>query len=77
MRALMSSAPPNRSGGASGIVAASRLVGQSLGAAAVAICLLLSPERGVEVAIWVGVAVGALGGAVSFLRLLPAVRAEL
>lgn len=77
MRALMSSAPPNRSGGASGIVAASRLVGQSFGAATVAICLSLSPERGVAAAIWVGAAIGGIGAVVSFLRLLPTVRTEL
>ena len=33
LRAIMSSAPPERSGGASGIVATSRLVGQAIGAA--------------------------------------------
>jgi DHA2 family multidrug resistance protein-like MFS transporter len=77
MRAMMTSAPANRSGGASGIVAASRLVGQSLGAAAVAICLSLSPRHGVEAAIWVGVAVGLFGSAVSSLRLLSTIRREM
>ena len=38
LRAIMSSAPPGRSGGASGIVATSRLLGQSIGAALVALC---------------------------------------
>jgi DHA2 family multidrug resistance protein-like MFS transporter len=71
MRAIMSSAPRERSGGASGILAASRLVGQSLGAAAVAICLSLSPEHGIDIAIWIGASMGAIGSAVSLLRLLP------
>ena len=38
LKAIMSSAPPGRSGGASGIVATSRLLGQSIGAALVALC---------------------------------------
>ena len=74
MRAIMGSAPPSRSGGASGIVAASRLIGQALGAASVAVCLSISPERGVQAAIWLGAVAGFLGSGVSFARLLPAVR---
>ncbi|MGG6548608.1 UNVERIFIED_CONTAM: MFS transporter, partial [Prevotella sp. 15_C9] len=38
MKALMTSAPPGRSGGASGIVATARLTGQTLGAALAALC---------------------------------------
>jgi MFS transporter, DHA2 family, multidrug resistance protein len=76
MKAIMSSAPTNRSGGASGILAASRLFGQSVGAAIVAICLSLSPEHGIWAAIWIGAALGVLGSAVSFLRLLPMVEAR-
>ena len=38
LKAIMSSAPPRRSGGASGTVATSRLMGQSIGAALVALC---------------------------------------
>jgi DHA2 family multidrug resistance protein-like MFS transporter len=76
MKAIMSSAPANRSGGASGILAASRLFGQSVGAAIVAICLSLSPENGIWAAIWFGAALGVLGSAVSFLRLLPMVEAR-
>jgi MFS transporter, DHA2 family, multidrug resistance protein len=76
MKAIMSSAPTSRSGGASGILAASRLFGQSVGAAIVAICLSFSPENGIWAAIWVGAALGVLGSAVSFLRLLPMVRAR-
>lgn len=74
MKAIMSSAPANRSGGASGILAASRLFGQSLGAALVAICLSFSPDHGIWAAIWIGAALAALGSVVSFLRLLPMVQ---
>ena len=73
MKAIMSSAPANRSGGASGILAASRLFGQSVGAAIVAICLSFSPENGIWAAIWAGAVLGVLGSIVSFLRLLPMV----
>ena len=74
MVALMSSAPRDRSGGAGGILATSRLLGQSIGAAAVAFCLSTWPENGVEVAIWLGAALAVLGGGISLLRLLPSVR---
>ncbi len=39
LKALMSAAPPGRSGGASGMVGLARLTGQTLGAALVALCL--------------------------------------
>ncbi|MEK7456410.1 MAG: MFS transporter [Pseudomonadota bacterium] len=74
MLALMSSAPADRSGGASGILATSRLFGQSLGAASVAICLTFLPTNGLSVAIWLGAATAFFGSAVSFSRLLPHVR---
>lgn len=76
MKAIMSSAPATRSGGASGVLAASRLFGQSLGAAVVAICLSISPAHGTSAAIWCGAALGALGSIVSSLRLLPSARAR-
>lgn len=74
MKAIMSSAPADRSGAASGILAASRLFGQSLGAAAVATCLARSANHGIETAMWVGVAVALTGSLVSYLRLLPGVK---
>jgi DHA2 family multidrug resistance protein-like MFS transporter len=75
MLALLSSAPRNRSGGASGILAASRLFGQAIGASVVAICLTLDPAKGVLSAIWVGAGFAVLGSAFSLLRLLPRFRA--
>jgi DHA2 family multidrug resistance protein-like MFS transporter len=72
LRALMASAPPERSGGASGIVATARLLGQSIGAALVALCLTASHDRGPELALWMGSGFAAIGSVVSVLRLVPA-----
>lgn len=74
MVALMSSAPKERSGSAGGILATSRLLGQSLGAAAVAFCLTAWPDGGITYTLWVGAAVAVLGGGVSLARLAPSVR---
>ncbi len=71
LRALMASAPPGRSGAASGIVATARLLGQTIGATLVALCLTLSRESGLVAALWLGFGFSALGSTVSFLRLLP------
>ena len=71
LRALMASAPAGRSGAASGIVATARLLGQTIGATLVALCLTLSRESGLVAALWLGFGFSALGSAVSFLRLLP------
>jgi DHA2 family multidrug resistance protein-like MFS transporter len=69
LRAIMTSAPPERSGGASGMVGAGRLLGQSVGAALVAACLHLSPAHGAAGALWLGVAFAGLASAASFMRL--------
>jgi DHA2 family multidrug resistance protein-like MFS transporter len=70
LRALMSSAPAERSGGASGIVATARLLGQSIGAALVALCLMLAlGDTGPDLALWMGCIFAGLGCIVSFLRL--------
>lgn len=69
MRALMSSAPPERSGGASGIVATARLVGQTSGATLTALCFALAGASGPTLALTIGAAFSAVGAAVSFLRL--------
>lgn len=71
MLAIMSSAPVSRSGGASGILSASRLFGQSIGSAAVAICLAMAPTEGVRLALWVAVTASVVGSGFSVLRLLP------
>ena len=46
LKALMSAAPPERSSGASGIIALARLTGQTTGAALVALCFGLGAESG-------------------------------
>jgi DHA2 family multidrug resistance protein-like MFS transporter len=74
MLALMRSAPVERSGGASGLLATSRLFGQSMGAATVAICLSLLAPNGLSTAIGLGAAIAIIGSGVSFSRLLPGAR---
>ena len=72
LKAIMSSAPPERSGGASGIVATSRLVGQSTGAALVALCFGLSALHGPALALTLAAGFAALASTASFFRLLTA-----
>ena len=69
MRAIMSSAPPHRSGSASGIVATARLIGQTTGAALAALCFGLAGREGAMVALALGGGFAALGSLMSFLRL--------
>lgn len=72
LRALIGSVPPERSGGASGIVATARLLGQSVGAALVALCLTRANIAGPELALWMGCAFAGIGSVVSLLRLMQA-----
>ncbi|MCQ4159518.1 MFS transporter [Roseomonas sp. GC11] len=68
-RAILSSAPRERSGGASGMLSTARLLGQTTGAALGALTLRLAGEQGAQVALGVAGAI-ALGAAmVSFSRL--------
>ena len=69
LRAIMSSAPAERSGGASGIVATSRLVGQAIGAALVALCFGISIPHGPALALGMATCFSAAGSIVSFTRL--------
>jgi DHA2 family multidrug resistance protein-like MFS transporter len=69
MKALMSSAPPHRSGSASGIVATARLTGQTTGAALAALCFALAAHEGATLALALGAGFAALGSVLSFLRL--------
>lgn len=69
-RAIMTSAPPERSGGASGIVATSRLVGQAIGAALVAMCFGISMQYGPSLALGLAAGAAGAGSVVSFTRLL-------
>ncbi|WP_295991083.1 MFS transporter [Rugamonas sp.] len=69
LKAIMGSAPPERSGGASGIVATARLIGQSSGAALVAYCFTLSSTRGTTYALVLAASVSAIACVASFSRL--------
>jgi MFS transporter, DHA2 family, multidrug resistance protein len=69
LRAIMSSAPQGRSGGASGIVATARLTGQTTGAALAALCFTLAGHDGATVALALGAGFAAVGSVMSFLRL--------
>jgi DHA2 family multidrug resistance protein-like MFS transporter len=72
IKALMSSAPGNRSGSASGIVATARLTGQTIGAALAAFCFELAGRDGAALALAIGAGFAALGCVMSFLRLAVA-----
>ncbi|RZN36373.1 MFS transporter [Bradyrhizobium sp. Leo121] len=72
MKALMSSAPPHRSGSASGIVATARLTGQTIGAALAAFCFAIAGHEGATYALALGAGFAVLGSAMSFLRLAVA-----
>jgi MFS transporter, DHA2 family, multidrug resistance protein len=72
MKALMSSAPPGRSGSASGIVATARLIGQTAGAALAALCFGLAGREGATLALALGAGFAAIGCVMSFLRLMVA-----
>src|SRR6266403_1786364 len=70
MKALMSSAPADRSGSASGIVATARLAGQTSGAALAALCFGLAGREGATLALVLGAAFAAVGCVMSTLRLI-------
>jgi DHA2 family multidrug resistance protein-like MFS transporter len=69
MKAIMTSAPLHRGGSASGMVATARLVGQTTGAAAAALCFGLAGRNGATLALALGAGFAALGSVMSFLRL--------
>lgn len=75
MKAIMGSAPRERAGGASGIVATARLTGQACGAALVAGCLVLSEHHGTTYALAAAAGIALLGAGISFARLHPRTKA--
>lgn len=72
LKAFMVSAPPSRAGGASGMVATSRLTGQATGAALVAYCFTLSNVRGTRYALGLAATFAAVASVASFSRLIVA-----
>ncbi len=69
LNALMSSAPPERAGGASGVIAIARLLGQTTGAALVALCFGLAGAAGPTWALRLGAGTAAMAALASFARL--------
>jgi len=69
-RAILTNAPRARSGAASGLLAMSRLLGQTIGAAFVAVIFNYAPARANHVALVVGASFAAVAAVVSFLRLM-------
>lgn len=66
---LIASAPPERSGAASGMLATARLIGQSVGAALMALLFHLAESEAPRTAMFVAAAFAATAAAVSFSRL--------
>ena len=69
LRAIMSAAPPERSGGASGMIAIARLIGQTTGAALVALCFGIAGVAGPTRALALGAGFAAVAATASFARL--------
>ena len=69
-RAMLSSAPRARSGAAGGMLGTARLLGQSLGAAGVAILFRVYSERGANIALFIAAAVALAAAGVSLSRLI-------
>jgi DHA2 family multidrug resistance protein-like MFS transporter len=68
-RQMLSSAPRDRSGGASGMLSTARLSGQTLGAALVALIFGLAPQQGATIALLVAALFAAAAAVVSMMRL--------
>ena len=65
---ILTTAPPNRSGGASGMLGTARLTGQTVGATIVALTFTLAPGRS-WIAMVIGAALASGGAVLSSLRL--------
>lgn len=65
---IIASAPPNRSGGASGMLGMARLLGQTIGAAAAAIMFSIFPTNGMRISLTFGAGFAILSAIISSLR---------
>jgi len=70
-RTLMAAAPRPRSGAAGGMLATARLLGQTLGAAGVAILFRAYPGTGSNLILWCASAIALLAALISMSRLKP------
>jgi len=68
LKMLMSSAPPHRAGGASGVITIARLTGQTIGAALVAFCFYLAGHHGPVLALILGALFATAASGASFAR---------
>ena len=68
-RALLASAPRERSGAAGGMLSTARLLGQTIGAASVAILFRSYSQRGSEIALYIAAGVALTAALVSLSRL--------
>jgi MFS transporter, DHA2 family, multidrug resistance protein len=71
-RTMIAAAPRERSGGASGMLGTARLLGQTTGAALVALFLARYPTEGTRISLLTGAGFALLGAALSMTRLSPA-----
>jgi DHA2 family multidrug resistance protein-like MFS transporter len=69
---MIAAAPRERSGGASGMLGTARLLGQTTGAALVALFLARYPDEGTQISLLAAVGAALLGAMLSILRLSPA-----
>jgi MFS transporter, DHA2 family, multidrug resistance protein len=67
-RLIIGSAPPERSGGASGLQSSGRLIGQSFGAALMAVAFGRWPEHATSIALWAAAGLSLTGACASGLR---------
>ncbi len=72
-RAMLSSAPRARSGAAGGMLGTARLLGQTMGAAGVALLFRAHPDNGSNLALIAAAGISLLAAVVSMSRLTPAV----
>ncbi|MGE5157936.1 MAG: MFS transporter [Gemmatimonas sp.] len=71
-RTMIAAAPRERSGGASGMLGTARLLGQTTGAALVALFLARYPAEGTQLSLLAAVGFALVGAMLSMLRLSPA-----
>jgi DHA2 family multidrug resistance protein-like MFS transporter len=67
-RLIIGSAPPERSGGAAGLQSSGRLIGQSFGAALMAVAFGRAPESATSIAIWTACGLALVGAVAGVLR---------
>ena len=75
-RAIITSAPRERSGGASGMLGTARLLGQTIGAALVALMFSLAGGRATVWALGLAAGIALLAAAVSCTRLIDSAQAN-